>query len=194
MMIRSQYTRRRASGATRTLVQSGLAAACLLAGSAAAAMAQDLSALRPGAAQTTSNQVTLAWDAGSAMKGYYTAPAQPAPSGESMEACVLDYRRADNMWAGQPSASLGTETITLAVGQKLTFITDWRYEKLRNDGTHFYGSHLRVATNRSSRTVRMELRGWVGNIFDFRYTVYPVAIGPNNGGLFSADLVSVTCQ
>ena len=78
-------------------------------------------------------------------------PAAISPRSASFADCQLDYRRADNMWApeGQPSASLGTETIGLAVGQKKVFITDWKYEKLRNDGTRYYGSHLRIATNRS---------------------------------------------
>ena len=71
--------------------------------------------------------------------------------------CTLEYRRADNMWApaGQPSASLGVETATVAKGQARSLLTDWKYEKLRNDGTIYYGSHFRLATNRGTTPVRI---------------------------------------
>ncbi len=57
----------------------------------------------------------------------------------------LDYWRADNMWAafGRPDGDLGQETISLQPGQKRVFVTDWKYEKKRNDGTNYYGSHGR---------------------------------------------------
>lgn len=127
-----------------------------------------------------------------------TAPSPAAPSGrgESFADCQLDYRRADNMWAptGQPSASLGTESIGLAVGQKKVFITDWKYEKLRNDGTRYYGSHLRIATNRSGRTIRMTVRGWTGDIFNASFRDVPVSLLPNSSANLRHDLVDALCQ
>jgi hypothetical protein len=75
----------------------------------------------------------------------------------SAQSCTLEYRRADNMWApaGQPSASLGVETVTVAKGQARSLLTDWKYEKRRNDGTTYYGSHFRLATNRGTTPVRI---------------------------------------
>ena len=75
----------------------------------------------------------------------------------SAQSCTLEYRRADNMWApaGQPSPSLGVESVTVAKGQARSFLTDWKFEKLRNDGTTYYGSHFRVATNRGTTPVRL---------------------------------------
>lgn len=62
-------------------------------------------------------------------------------------ACTLEYQRADNMWAaaGRPDGTLGIETINLLPGQRKVFITDWAYEKRVNDGSNYYGSHLRLA-------------------------------------------------
>lgn len=75
--------------------------------------------------------------------------------------CVLEYRRADNMWAnwGRPDGLLGAETITLQPGQKKVFLADWTHEKLRNDGTTFYGSHLRRAVNRGTGPLQFRVRG-----------------------------------
>ena len=66
---------------------------------------------------------------------------------DNNKACTLEDQRADNMWAaeGRADGSLGIESITLLPGQTKVFITDWRYEKRRNDGTNHYGSHLRLA-------------------------------------------------
>lgn len=77
------------------------------------------------------------------------------------QACTLEYRRADNMWAnwGRADGYLGVETITLQPGQKRVFVTDWAYEKKANDGTNFYGSHLRMAVNRGTVPVQLSLRG-----------------------------------
>jgi hypothetical protein len=65
------------------------------------------------------------------------------------------------MWAnwGRPDGLLGTETITLQPGQKRVFLTDWGHEKLRNDGTNFYGSHLRRAVNRGTGPLQFKVRG-----------------------------------
>lgn len=72
---------------------------------------------------------------------------------------TLDYWRADNMWAaaGRPDGNLGQESITLADGQKRVFVTDWKYEKTRNDGNNFYGSHGRRLSNSGSRPVDVKL-------------------------------------
>jgi hypothetical protein len=73
------------------------------------------------------------------------------------QSCTLEYRRADNMWApaGQPSPSLGVESVIVAKGQARSLLTDWKFEKLRNDGTTYYGSHFRLATNRGTTPVRI---------------------------------------
>jgi hypothetical protein len=138
-------------------------------------------------------------------------------------ACVFEYRRADNMWAnwGRPDGLLGPETITLQPGQKKVFLTDWSHEKLRNDGTTFYGSHLRRAVNRGTGPVQFKVRGpgsmflWVkaaANLAtsasttfssallgeEIRYAVH-IVVGssptfqPGDSALFRHDLAEVTC-
>ncbi len=79
-------------------------------------------------------------------------------------AIKLDYWRADNMWAaaGRPDGNLGQETVTVDAGQKRVFITDWKYEKQRNDGTNFYGSHGRRLTNSGSQLVEVKLNNFDG--------------------------------
>ena len=63
------------------------------------------------------------------------------------QSCTLQYYRADNMWATWGTGNLWAETLTLQAGQNRVFATDWAYEKRRNDGTNYYGSHLRLAVN-----------------------------------------------
>ena len=75
------------------------------------------------------------------------------------QSCTLEYYRADNMWESWGSGNLGAETITLQPGQKKSFTTDWAYEKKRNDGTSYYGSHLRFAVNRGTGSVQVRVRG-----------------------------------
>ena len=76
----------------------------------------------------------------------------------------LDYWRADNMWAafGHPDGNLGMETVTLEAGQKRTFVTDWKHEKQRNDGTTFYGSHARRLKNSGTEPIHVSLTTWEG--------------------------------
>jgi len=83
------------------------------------------------------------------------------PASAQMTPCVFEYRRADNMWSnwGRPDGLLGAETITLQPGQKKVFVTDWSYEKKRNDGANFYGSHLRRAVNRGAGPLQIKVRG-----------------------------------
>src|SRR5688572_11108383 len=141
------------------------------------------------------------------------ASAQTAP-------CVLEYRRADNMWAhwGRPDGLLGAETITLQPGQKKVFATDWSYEKQRNDGTNFYGSHLRRAVNRGSGPLQFKVRG-PGSLFKYarvgdlavqlvsHYSAFGAQAGtlvslvvgaspifqPGDSALFRHDLSEVSC-
>lgn len=73
----------------------------------------------------------------------------------------LDYWRADNMWAaaGRPDGNLGQESISLKVGQTRVFVTDWKYEKRKNDGTNYYGSHGRVLRNGGQVPIDVVLKG-----------------------------------
>lgn len=73
----------------------------------------------------------------------------------------LDYWRADTMWAatGRPDGELGKESLSLELGQKRVFSTDWRYEKQRNDGTNYYGSHGRRLTNSGNDTIDVRIIG-----------------------------------
>ncbi len=56
------------------------------------------------------------------------------------------------MWAaqGRPDGELGKESVTVEPGQTRVFVTDWRHEKQRNDGTNYYGSHARRLRNTST--------------------------------------------
>lgn len=76
----------------------------------------------------------------------------------------LDYWRADNMWAasGRPDGNLGMESISLQPGQKRVFITDWKYEKQKNDGTNYYGSHGRRLKNSGSVPIDVKCTSWEG--------------------------------
>jgi hypothetical protein len=138
---------------------------------------------------TTSNEVVV----------QPPAPA-PSPGTGSLAACRLDFRRADNMWAafGTPTGSLGTESISLAAGQNKVLITDWKYEKQPNDGTNFYGSHLRIGTNPMSSTIRLHLRSWtLTGLQVFARTgndTFWIRLDPNTSKQFQADLMEVFCE
>lgn len=71
--------------------------------------------------------------------------------------CRIEYQRADNMWAGlgRPDGALGTETLTLKPGERKVLITDWKYEKQKNDGTNYYGSHVRILRNAGQQPVEV---------------------------------------
>ena len=103
--------------------------------------------------------------------------------------CVLEYQRADNMWApeGRPDGNLGIETITLSAGGYKTLNTDWKYEKMRNDGRTYYGSHLRVARNKGTRYIRLRV------VADALSGPVPVHIDPGQQKNFKHDLGSVQC-
>ena len=80
-----------------------------------------------------------------------------------MPATLNDWR-ADNMWAatGRPDGNLGEESVTVADGQKRVFATDWKYEKQRNDGTNYYGSHGRRIATKGSTPVWIRLTSLEG--------------------------------
>ncbi|HEY5900358.1 MAG TPA: hypothetical protein VIV54_22530 [Burkholderiales bacterium] len=84
-----------------------------------------------------------------------------APAGAQ---CVLEYQRADNSFAapGRPDGNLGVEKLTLQPGEKKVFITDWKYEKQRNDGRNYYGSHVRRLRNAGQHPVHVVMRGGMG--------------------------------
>jgi hypothetical protein len=112
------------------------------------------------------------------------------PASASAQApCVLEYHRADNMWSnwGRPDGFLGTETITLQPGQKKVFVTDWSYEKQKNDGTNFYGSHLRVVVNRGAGPLQIKLRG-PGSMFSFAKSVASLASNTLQGSALGGKL------
>jgi hypothetical protein len=145
------------------------------------------------------------------------------PAAAQGPACVFEYRRADNMWAnwGRPEGPLGIESITLQPGQKKIFLTDWSHEKLRTDGTTFYGSHLRRAVNRGTGPVQFRVRGpgsmfaWVkalasaasnfsttfsSGVFgeEVRYAVHLVVgsspiFQPGDSAIFRHDLAELSC-
>ena len=125
-----------------------------------------------------------------------TTPNTVAPT----PGCRLEYARADNMWAdrGQPTASPGPETLILAPGVSKVFDTNWRYEKLRNDGTKYYGSHMRVVSNTGTHSVRLLIRGLdlggflrvVATGSDVWYSTMAPGAGP---WLVRADLSEAYC-
>lgn len=113
-------------------------------------------------------------------------PADTNPKPENV--CTLEYQRADNMWAaaGRPDGNLGVETITLASGQGKALDTDWKFEKLRNDGRNYYGSHLRVAKNAGARQLVLSLRR---TPIDTKI----VSLQPGESQQFQLDLYYVRC-
>jgi len=53
------------------------------------------------------------------------------------------------------------EMIALPPGGHRLFITDWRQEKVLNDGTNYYGSHGRVLKNSGSENIYVIMtNGW----------------------------------
>ena len=124
----------------------------------------------------------------------------------SAQSCILEYQRADNMWAafGRPDGALGTETITLAPGASRVFVTDWKYEKTRNDGTNFYGSHLRATRNKgtipatveivsASATVESMLNNVLGGVVKLAWNRARVGLPQGVDRAYKADLAVVHC-
>jgi len=102
--------------------------------------------------------------------------------------CVLEYQRADTMWApyGSPDGILGTEIIRLAPGERKVFVTDWAYEKKRNNGSTYYGSHLRRTLNPGERAVVVRVKEY--STYTYRWT-----LGPSTWNKWQADLMEVSC-
>lgn len=128
------------------------------------------------------------------------AAAQEKTTNATPNTCVLEYQRADNMWAayGNPGGSiLGVESITLQAGQTKGFITDWKYEKTKNDGSNYYGSHLRIATNKGQRPLTLLVRtldpSRLINIIRTGTDTYRVPLSPGASAQFKADLMEVAC-
>ena len=119
------------------------------------------------------------------------------------QSCALEYYRADNMWAdwGRADGYLGAETLTLQPGLKKVFNGEWANEKKRNDGTTYYGSHLRRAINRGSGPISLRVGGpghylWLlaGEVQVFFWNIDKrVAIGPGQELGFRHDLLDVSC-
>jgi hypothetical protein len=129
-----------------------------------------------------------------------------AASTPSAQACSLDYQRADNMWAayGRPDGNLGTENIAVGAGLSRNFVTDWKYEKTRNDGTNYFGSHLRVVTNKGSLPVIIEIvsaavsvESMVNNVLQnvrkITWNKGEITIPVGTSRQFRADLAVVRC-
>lgn len=98
---------------------------------------------------------------------------------------TLEYWRADNMWAdrGRPDGELGKESVTVVAGQPRVFVTDWRYEKKRNDGTNYYGSHARRIRNASQdESIVVRLTG--GPLLDVSLAMVQVM----NGGTSNPEV------
>lgn len=115
--------------------------------------------------------------------------------------CRIEYQRADNAMsaAGRPDGALGTETLTLKPGETKVFNTDWKFEKRRNDGSNYYGSHVRIMRNTGSLPVRLSLKGTeaLSGLFGAATTVAGKATGGLNAGQSATnlrhDLEEVTC-
>jgi hypothetical protein len=137
-----------------------------------AVLVASLAASVPAHAQTPKGGATI-------------APPRAVPTPQP---CVLDYQRADNMMAatGRPDGSLGTETVTVKAGETRIFTTDWKYEKQRNDGRNYYGSHLRVTFNKG-RPVRLTVRSAPLS------PGLPVVLPAWKRQEFKADLMEVSC-
>lgn len=84
-----------------------------------------------------------------------------AAFGALAQECRIEYQRADNALAapGRPDGQLGTEKLTLKPGERKVFNTDWKFEKRRNDGSNYYGSHLRILRNAGAAPVQLSLKG-----------------------------------
>ena len=123
-----------------------------------------------------------------------TLGASPAPGARisSADECKLNFARADNMWGSDADAlkSLGWEAITLQPGQKRAFVTDWRYEKTRNDGQTYYGSHGRRYKNVGTRIVKVARKG---STIAGSVNVSTLYIDPGQEKIVSGDIVEVAC-
>lgn len=124
----------------------------------------------------------------------------------SAQGCTLEYQRADNMWAafGRPDGALGKETVAVPMGTTKVLATDWKYEKKRNDGTNYYGSHLRIVANTGTAPVQvlivsaaLNLKSMLNNVMtgakELSWNSGLVTVDPGTSRLFKSDLGEVRC-
>ena len=104
--------------------------------------------------------------------------------------CDIHYYRADNMWGSKADAykSLGEESFRLDKNAPKDFVTDWKYEKKRNDGRTFYGSHARVLANKGNHHATFYINE--GGPFGSKEIVLP----PNSSIEVRGDIISVICR
>jgi hypothetical protein len=117
---------------------------------------------------------------------------------------MLEYQRADNMFAGvgRPDGPLGRETLTLEPGQTKVFTTDWKYEKQRNDGANYYGSHTRIVRNTGKRPMKLVFRGDMGGMAASVLSALKKVGSDRHLGMLNpgvswnvrADLMEASCQ
>jgi hypothetical protein len=138
------------------------------------------------------------------MRGLLAALCVAATTAPALaQQCSIEYQRADNMLAaaGRPDGSLGKETLTLQAGETRAFNTDWKYEKQRNDGRNYYGSHMRIVRNTGQRPVRLTFRGNAADLLGAGGLATKVAGDRGTGelkpgataGNLRADLMEVAC-
>jgi hypothetical protein len=126
---------------------------------------------------------------------------QTTSTGDEAVSGKLDYWRADNMWAakGRPDGNLGMESITLEQGQKRVFSTDWKYEKQRNDGTNYYGSHGRRLKNSGGQVMDVKLTSQADILPDVLRAMVAgappgyVRLKPDQTVDIKADIQEVSC-
>lgn len=131
-----------------------------------------------------------------------TTTGTPEAAEETVRPCVLEYQRADNMWAaiGRPDGNLGTERLTLQPGQRRAFVTDWAYEKTRNDGSNYYGSHTRIVTNAGATPIVVQFKGTakkessVGIMTAQLQTDGSFTLDPGEVVELKADLLEASCD
>ena len=99
--------------------------------------------------------------------------------------CVLEYQRADNMVVSTPNMAM--EAIALGAGRWKEFITDWAYQGKLNDGTTYYGSHLRLARNVGPRGLKVYLKPGPFTSGYWRM------VAPGESFVVAADLKQVLC-
>lgn len=138
---------------------------------------------------------------------FFAALLATAAAQAAAQQCALEYQRADNMWAavGRPDGPLGKEMLTLEPGQTKVFNTDWKYEKRRNDGANYYGSHTRIVRNAGKGEMRIVLKGEIANsavgaalaALKQDSAVKDRLLGllhPGASWLVRADIMEVSCQ
>jgi hypothetical protein len=103
------------------------------------------------------------------------------------------------MWAaaGRPDGNLGMEEVSVQPGQRRVFVTDWRYEKQRNDGTNYYGSHGRKLKNSGSTDVFVRLTSYPSSslrgYLTKTQTRGELKLTPGSTVDIKADIIEVSC-